>query len=438
MRDFRWYWLSQSANVAGSQIATFLLPTMAIVLFHASSLQVGSLIAVNAVAYPALGLFVGVLADRIQRRPIMILADLAKVLAFAWIPVTAVLGGLDMTDLFLVALAAGTVGVLFDVAGQSHLPTLLPASMLAMANARVETSTAIAVLGAPVLGGLLMELFTGTNAMVVTAGLSLLSVLALLQLSLPEPPASPRAAGSKTFTEIRDGVTTLLTHPLLRPTTVAGVLRNLGNSAAGTVALVFAYQALKLTPGTVGLLLTVSGAAGIVGAWLSNRVLSRLGLRRTLIIACVTGSTWMAAPLALWLPAIPTYLAVGALVALWLPVWNTTITTLRQTVTPWELLGRVHATARAISFCAVPVGAIVGGAGADALSSALGAAAGLSVAFIVVGLLAGSGTVFLVRSALPADGSVPTSGEELRDGPAGGEDGRREREETADGHGELR
>jgi hypothetical protein len=162
---------------------------------------------------------------------------------------------------------------------------------------------------------------------------------------------------------------------------------------------------------------------------------------RSLIMACATGAIWVAAPLALLLPAIPTYLTVGALASLWLPMWNTPITTLRQTVTAPRLLGRVHATARTINFCTIPLGAVVGWAGAEFLTSTLGAANGLSVTLVVVGLLAGSGAaVVLVWSpvrALAATGSVPAAGDELRDGPANDQEDHGDREESTDGSHQL-
>jgi predicted MFS family arabinose efflux permease len=226
-------------------------------------------------------------------------------------------------------------------------------------------------------------------------------------------------------------VAALLKHPLLRPTTIAGALRNLGNAATGTVALVFAYRVLGLSPGRVGLLLTVSGVASILGAWLSAPMLSRLGTSRTLIISCASGVVWTAAPLMLWLPATPVYVTVAAMSAFWLPVWNTTIITFRQTVTAPELLGRVHATSRAINFCALPLGALIGGTGADVLSSVFGATSGLSISLVVVGLLAGSGAVVLVCS--PA-ASVPAGGEVLGGDCAHRQQRQCDRQKSADWH----
>ena len=396
--DFRWYWFGQSISVIGNQIAVFILPTIAIVLFKASGIEIGLLNAVSTAAYPLFGLFAGVLMDRVRRRPAMITADIARALVFAWVPVAGALGVLGMADLYVVALAAGTFGVLFDVASQSHLPTLLPDALLPKANSRMEISMALAMLSGPALGGLLVQLLTATTALVVTAASFLLSMLTIARLRMPEPPAAPRKSGSLIFTEIRAGIATLWQHPLLRPVSIAAGLRNLGNTAAATVALLFAYQVLHLSPGTVGVLFTVGGVAGLLGAWMSSRMVSRLGVGRTLIITCVSGGAWLAAPVALWLPAIPTFLAVGIMASLWLPVWNATITTLRQTVTPPELLGRVHATARTINFCAVPLGALVGGACAEVLSSTLGSASGLSDTLMLAGFTAASGAIFLTRS----------------------------------------
>ena len=418
-RDFRWYWFGQSASVIGNQIAVFILPTIAIVLFNASGIEVGLLNAVSAVAYPLLGLFAGVLMDRVRRRPVMIMADIVRALSFAWIPVAATLSVLGMADLYVVALVAGASGVLFDVASQSHLPTLLPSAMLPRANSRMEISMALAMLSGPALGGLLVQLLTGTTALAVTAASFFLSTLTIAWLRTPEPLAAPRKTGSSIFAEIKVGIATLWLHPLLRPASIAAWLRNLGNTAATTVALLFAYRVLQLPPATVGVLFTAGGVAGLVGAWMSSRVVSRLGVGRTLIITCVSGGAWLAAPVALWLPAIPTFLVVGIMASLWLPVWNVTITTLRQIVTPPELLGRVHATARTINFCAVPLGALIGGACAEVLSVALGSASGLSVTLVLAGLTAASGAIVLACSQVRSlrgmpSGSLLAGGDELR------------------------
>ncbi|MFF7560626.1 MFS transporter [Streptomyces pseudovenezuelae] len=410
-QDFRWYWLGQSVSVLGHQMAIFLFPTIAIVMFHASGLWVGALNAVGTAAYPVLGLFAGVLMDRRRRRPAMLLATVGTMLALAWIPFAAALGTMGMADLCLAALAAGAFGVLYDVANQSHLPTLLPREMLARANARLEVSTSLALLGSPALGGLLSQALSGTSALAVIAGSFLIPVMTLLRLRTPEPPAPPRRPGASLFAEMKAGVLALWRHPLLRPATVAAVIRNLGNTAASTVSLLFAYRTLKFDPGTVGVLFTLVGLGGVAGAWTADRMLTRFGLGRTLIAASASGVLWVAAPLALWLPALPTLIVVGASASVWVPVWNATVTTLRQSVTRPDLLGRVHATSRTINFCAIPLGALLGGALADLLGGAMGAAAGTGTALALAGLTALGAVAALACSPLRNVRNIPGADE---------------------------
>ncbi|WP_078612809.1 MFS transporter [Streptomyces canus] len=410
-QDFRWYWLGQTVSVVGHQMAIFLFPTIAIVTFHASGLWVGALNAVGTAAYPVLGLFAGVLMDRRRRRPAMLLATVGTMLALSWIPFAVAVGTMGMADLCLAALAAGAFGVLYDVANQSHLPTLLPREMLARANARLEVSTSLALLASPALGGLLSQALSGTSALAVIAAAFLIPVMTLLRLRTPEPPAPPRQPGASLFAEMKVGVLALWRHPLLRPATVAAVIRNLGNTAASTVSLLFAYRTLGLGPGTVGVLFTLVGLGGVGGAWVADRMLVRFGLGRTLIAASASGVLWVAAPLALWLPALPTLIVVGASASVWVPVWNATVTTLRQSVTRSELLGRVHATSRTINFCAIPLGALLGGALADLLGGAMGAAAGTGTALVLAGLTALGAVAVLACSTLRSVRDIPGVGE---------------------------
>jgi MFS family permease len=377
-RDFTWFWSSLGAGALGGQIGAFVLPTTAIVLFQASNLEVGGVNAASTAAYPVLGLLAGVLADRVRRGRLMVVADVVRALAFAWIPLAAALGVLDTLDLVLVALVVGAAGLVFDIAAQWHLPTLLPPSRLPVANARIETSTAIAALAGPAIGGVAIAWVGGPNTLGLAATLLAVSVLAVARLRIRQPAAATPRGRRRLSAEMREGVHGLLRHPLLGPTTVAGTLRSLGNSATATIALVFAYRALDLTPVTVGALLTVSGLAGAAGAWLTPGLTTRWGTGRTLVVACASGTMWMLAPLAFLLPAIPVYLAIAAVAAACTPVWNTTVTTLRQAVTPTELLGRVHATARTFTFSAVPIGALLGGAGTEVLSEVWGATRGLA------------------------------------------------------------
>lgn len=398
-RGFGWLWYSVTAGSVGAQIGAFVLPTTAVLLFGASSGQVGVVNAASTAAYPVLGLFAGVLADRVSRRRLMIVAETIRAAAFAWLPIAAWFGVLGIADLIAAALMVGAAGLVFDVAAQSHLPALVPVTrQLPVANGRLETSTALAALAGPAVGGVLLTWLGGEKAPGVAAGLLVLSLLAVLRVPGRSREAGERPGPAAVGTEIREGVRLLLRHPLLRPTLIAGTLRGFANAATATITLVFALRVLRLDATTIGLLTTFGAAAGVVGAYAAPRLTARFGAGRALIACCLSGVLWAMLPLSLRLPAIPLYLAVAVTVAVAVPVWNTAVTSLRQAVTPEALLGRVHATARTFTFSAVPLGALAGGIGSDALTRALGIEAGLTVAL-------GAGAVVALAAAAVLAGS---------------------------------
>jgi MFS family permease len=413
-RDFRWLWAGQSISLVGDQVSAFVLPTVAVVDLHASNAQVGALGALATAAYPVLGLFVGVLMDRVRRRPAMIVADLVRCAAFASLPVAAALDALSLGQLYAVATVAGVFSVLFDVAYQSYLPSLLDGEPLARGNARLEMSSSVSRLSGPVLGGALLQGLATAGALAANALSFLASVAGVALVRAPEPARNVHSSGTGVWRPIAEGVRFLWRHPLLRPLTLAAGLRNLGMSAVRTVLLLFLYRALALSPGVAGAVLTAGAGAAVAGAMLSTWLTRRLGVGRTLLLTGCEGVAWLAVPLALLLPPVATVVTVMVVSSLWLPVWNAVVTTLRQQVTEPRLLGRVHATARTINLSTLPLGALGGGALAQLLAGAYGDRRGLTLALT---LSAGVATLSVptllagkIRRIRRYPGPVPSTG----------------------------
>jgi len=102
--DFLKLWAGETVSVFGSQVTILAVPTVAILILHAGPFQVGILSALEFLAFPTLGLVAGVYADRLRRRPIMIVCDVGRALALGSIPVAFVLGLLTLEQLYVVAL----------------------------------------------------------------------------------------------------------------------------------------------------------------------------------------------------------------------------------------------------------------------------------------------------------------------------------------------
>jgi hypothetical protein len=133
--DFLKLWGGQTVSQLGTQLA---LPTAAIMLLGAGPEQLGLVVAAEFLAFPVLGLFAGVWADRLPRRRIMAVCDVGRLLALASIPTAYAAGGLTMAQLYVVALVMGVGSVFFDVSYQAYLPALVPADDLREGNAKLE------------------------------------------------------------------------------------------------------------------------------------------------------------------------------------------------------------------------------------------------------------------------------------------------------------
>ena len=150
--NFLKLWVGQSISVFGSQFSPLALGTIAVLALNATPFQLGLLTFLNTIPFLLLGLFAGVWADRHRRRRIMIIADFGRSLTLFSIPVSALLYGVTMNQLYLVTLVAGILTVFFEIAYQSYLPTLIQKSQLVQGNSRLEATRSTAGRGSDCCG----------------------------------------------------------------------------------------------------------------------------------------------------------------------------------------------------------------------------------------------------------------------------------------------
>src|SRR5499426_2355294 len=136
-REFVKFWVASAISDLGSQVSTLALPLVAVLILGATPWQMGLLSAAGAAPVLVVGLFAGVWVDRLRRRPVMIAADVARAGLLLVIPLASALGILTIEILYAVALLAGALAVLFDVAFLSFLPTLVGESNLMDANSKL-------------------------------------------------------------------------------------------------------------------------------------------------------------------------------------------------------------------------------------------------------------------------------------------------------------
>ncbi|HLZ58585.1 MAG TPA: MFS transporter [Ktedonosporobacter sp.] len=362
--EFLKLWIGQCISGIGSAITTLALPLTAVVVLHATADQMGLLRA--ALTLPALlmSLFFGVWVDRLRRRPILIGADVGRMVLLGLIPLVAWLGLLRIEYLYIIGLLVGFLTVLFDIAITSFLPSLVQREALVEGNSKLQQSTSLISIVGPGVAGALIALVTAPMAIIVDALSFLASVISLLLMRTPEiKPVITRTRRS-IWREIGEGLHALWQTPVLRDMTISSGIGAFFITLQETVFILFAIHDLKLTALQLGLIISSSGIASLVGATLVSGITRRLGPGPTIILGVLL--TGLGAVL-LALAGGPLTMALGLLVSgeilfgIGRPIYSVTQIALRQIMTPAHLLGRVNASRRFIVFGIMPPGALLGG-----------------------------------------------------------------------------
>ena len=381
--DFLKLWAGESVSVFGSQVTVLAVPTVAILILHAGPFQVGILSALEFLAFPTLGLVAGVYADRLRRRPIMIICDIGRALALGSIPVAFLLNLLTLEQLYFVALLTGIFTVFFDVSYQSYLPALVDRPNLIEGNTKLEITRSTAQVAGPAVAGFLIQLIGGARAVAVDALSFFLSALALASIKKPEPEPRPStASGTSGFIpEMREGIDVVFRNPILWRIAACTATTNLGsNMVFGAVFLVFAYRQLHLSAGVVGVVFALSSVGALAGAFLAGWVARTLGIGPTLGVTIIVGGlALLATPLALVGAPALVLATTGFIEGLTIPVYNISQVSLRQAITPDRVQGRMNATMRTIVWGTIPLGAFIGGI--------LGTSIGLVQTIVLGGIL---------------------------------------------------
>lgn len=361
--DFRRLWLAGAISQLGTYVSNLAIPLFALLNLHASVLQVALLTTLRTGAQVVVGLPAGALVDRMRCRPVMIAADLGRMLLIGSIPVAAVLHVASIGQLYLVVFTGGLLTIFFDVANQTHLPVLVDRADLVEANARLQINASVAASLGPSVAGLLVQWFTAPFAVVLDALSYLASAIGIRTIRTPEPPATPKSERLPLFGDIKTGVRFVFGHPVIR--LIGGYLfTEAFFQGAGFMGLltVFLVGPLRLSPGLIGLLAGIGTLGAVAGSLLATRVARRLGRAPALLASAVTiGVGAVLVPLAQpgWMVAF--YVAGNAILSFSIILNIVTEVAITQSLCPDELRGRMSATLRMLGYGGMPLGSLVGG-----------------------------------------------------------------------------
>jgi MFS family permease len=390
-RDFVWLWSGQTISVFGSLTTRVALPLTAIVYLDAPAYQVALLTSVDVLAGILVGLYAGVLVDRMPRRPLMIGADVGRAALLGSVPLAALFGVLGMPQLFVVKFAAGVLTVLFDVAYQSYLPTLVSKDELVEGNSKLTASASVAEFGAFSASGWLTQLITAPGAILVDAVSFVASAASLLGIRAEEAPPRPAQEHEDVRTEIGDGLRAVWRDPVLRALAASVMAFGGASGLIGGVILFYLNRDLGFSPGVLGLTFGVGGVTALGGSLVAGRARERFGPGGAAALGMAFGALGILPMLAV------TEASAFALALLVLqqvvsdPGWTVyeiNEVSLRQAVTPAPLLGRVNGAMRFSLLVATLAGSVL----AAGIAAVLGARAVLAIGAAVT--FAGAAAVY--------------------------------------------
>ncbi len=384
--NFKLFWFGETVSLCGVQVTNLALPLTAVVVLQVTPEQLGLLRSFAFLPFLALALPFGVLVDRRPKRQLMITANLLRAALVALVPVLAALDALSTPALAVIVLSIGVCTVLFEVCWLAYVPVIVSRSDLVSANGRLSASSSAAEFAGPGLGGLFVQVFSAPFALVVDAGSYLASVLSLWAIRAPEEisPSANRHIGS----EIAEGIGFIVRQPYLRVLAVAGAAFNFCYMFVEALFVIYAVRELNFEPGLIGLVIAMSSVGGMLGAAFAPSMIRRYRYGRVYTVAVLVG---YGGPLLIPLHTGSTVLTVVGVTAGFflmragLAVSSVAGTSLRQAVTPRELMGRMTAGMRTVMWGVGTTGAIVGGV----VGGRLGLRAGLwvaSVGFLVAAL----------------------------------------------------
>ena len=364
---------SNLAAQSAEQVALAAAPIVAVLLLGAGEGETGALQTALTLPFVLFAVPAGLLADRLSRRWLMAGAEALRAAALLAILAALWFGVLGMPLLAVLGFVAVCGTVVYSVAAPALVPSLVSPTALPAANARIELARTVAFAGGPALGGLLVGWIGAAPAFGCAAALSIMAVVLLAGLFEPTRANLPRR---HPIQEIREGAAFVFRHDLLRPVFVTQFIFNTAFFIILAVFVPYAVRELGLSASGVGIVLGMYGAGMIVGALVATRVMRRLAFGVVIGLGPVTGL--VASGVMALTTVVPTPLLAGLgffLLGAGPILWVISTTTLRQSVTPPRLLGRVSAI-NIMAYGARPLGSALGAA----VGAAFGAQACLYLA----------------------------------------------------------
>jgi len=329
-----------------------------------SGVVMGIVTAINLGADFFMATIAGAMADRGDRKRMMLLADLGRALLTALIPLADVVHGPTM---LVIILTTGPLAILrgfFRAGYLAAMPNLVGRSQLPRGNGILETAYSTTFLVGPALAGFLVTIIGPGPTLAIDAssfGISAMGLF-LIRREMKAPADRPP---SRIVDDIREGVVYVWRHPILRTMILFFATTSACLAPVGAALTFRIVKDLGMSPGACGVTLSGFGIGTLAGSLVAARLGKRTNVSRVLLGAVAL----MALPLvgAAIVSTLPLQVLMSALSGFGESLLVVTYISVRAANSPDALVGRIASTARVFTLGLGPIGSLIGGLLIDAI-----------------------------------------------------------------------
>ena len=402
---FQNLWLGYAVSLGGSSFVFLAIPLTAVVALDASPLEMGLLTGLTGLPALVIGVPFGVWADRHRKRPILIGADIARAALLLTIPAAYLFDALSLWTLYIVATGMGAMSLFFEIGLRSLVPTVVERDQLVDANSKLEFARSGAGVGGQGIGAGLIQIAAAPIALFFSAGAYLLSAALFSRMRVDES-KTIRAAESEQeggFRSAIAGLKFIRDNRILMGIAASNGTLNLFNAAIEAVAILYLVRELDIPPAMLGVIFAIGSLSLIPAALAASRLPRRFGVGRTLlltvglivlsdlIVPVLAGPLWF---IVVALLVHETFLATGFI------AFSVSQVSLRQSITPAEMQGRMNSLMTVTARSAIPAGALLGGA--------IGEFIGLREALFIAVIGEGASAIWLIYFGVWRVRELPT------------------------------
>jgi len=257
-RNFHLLWGGESIAQLGGQLSIFALPTIAILVLHANAREVGALQSLEFSVVAVLAIFVGVIVDRFKRRPLMLAANVIRVLSIGSLPLAFVFHRLTLPQFFICAAITAASNVVFDTALGAFVPSLIGRREFGKANAKMTMSASAAEAVGNSSSGMIVQFMGAPVALALNCITYIVSSFSLMRLRVEEHVDVQPAHESplRRFTaDFMEGLTLVWSVRQLRAIALPRTTEYFSCAMVMSVLAIYELLVLHLSPVTFGLLM---------------------------------------------------------------------------------------------------------------------------------------------------------------------------------------